>query len=145
MTRNFVDRFARISRGSATRYTHQVCCAALLLGFPISFSLGACHAARRHTPVSSTVKPVLSAEPNPVPAGDPDQPLASTTLTWDTGGEMTGDVYVKVNRSSEVLVAQARSGTLKIEWIQFDSTYEFRLYANKHSKLLAKVDVTRDN
>ena len=58
---------------------------------------------------------------------------------------MTGDLYVKVNRSPEVLLAQARSGTLKIEWIQFDSTYEFRLYAQKHSKLLAKLDVTRDN
>jgi hypothetical protein len=58
---------------------------------------------------------------------------------------MTGDLYVKVNRSSEVFLARARSGTLKIEWIQFDSTYEFRLYARKHSRLLANLDVTRDN
>jgi hypothetical protein len=88
----------------------------------------------------------LTAQPNPVPAGDPDQPLATTVITWNTGDAATGDLYVKANRSPEVFLARARSGTLKIDWIQFDSTYEFRLYAaKKHSKLLARLDVTRDN
>ncbi|PYV47346.1 MAG: hypothetical protein DMG92_16500 [Acidobacteria bacterium] len=87
----------------------------------------------------------MTAEPNPAPAGDPDQPLATTVITWNTGNEATGDLYVKVNRSPEFRLARARSGTLKIDWIQFDSTYQFRLYTKKHSKLLAKVDVTRDN
>jgi hypothetical protein len=87
----------------------------------------------------------LTAEPNPVPAGDPDQPLATTMITWNTGDEAASDLYVKVNRSPEVFLARAPSGILKIDWIQFDSTYQFRLYKKKHSKLLAKVDVARDN
>jgi hypothetical protein len=90
-------------------------------------------------------KPLLSAEPNPVPAGDPDQPLATTIITWSTGSEASGDLYVKANRSSEVFLASARSGTLKIDWIQFDSTYQLRLYTKKRAKLLAKLDVIRDN
>ena len=108
--------------------------------------LGACSEGRHHSfPDRTGGKPLLTAEPNPVPSGDPDQPLATTVISWNTEDEATGDLYVKANRLPEVFLARARSGTLKIDWIQFDSTYEFRLYAKKHSKLLAKVDVTRDN
>jgi hypothetical protein len=95
---------------------------------------------------ASGAKPVLAAEPNPVPAGDPDRALGTTVISWNTGREAAGDLYVKVNRSPEMHLAHAASGTLKIDWIQFDSTYEFRLYAGKkRSKLLAQLDVTRDN
>jgi hypothetical protein len=87
----------------------------------------------------------LFAEPNPLPAGDPDQPLATTVITWNTGSEATGDLYVKVNRSPKIFIARAPSGTMKIDWIQFDSRYEFRLYAKKRSKLLTKLEVTRDD
>jgi hypothetical protein len=52
---------------------------------------------------------------------------------------------VKTNRSPEVFVGRGSSGTLKVDWIQFDSTYEFRLYGKKHSRVLAKLDVTRDD
>ena len=58
---------------------------------------------------------------------------------------MIGDLYVKVNREPEKFMARAPRGTIKIDWIQFDSTYEFRLYGKKHSRLVAKLDVTRDN
>jgi hypothetical protein len=130
---------------SETNSTHYVRWSALLLGFPICLFLSTCDGARRHATQSSTAKPVLFAEPNPVPAGDPDQPLGTTVITWNTGDEAIGDLYVKVNRSPEVFLGSGPSGTSKIEWIQFDSTYEFRLYAKKHSRLLAKLDVTRDN
>jgi hypothetical protein len=93
----------------------------------------------------STAKPVLFAEPNPVPAGDPDQLLGTTTITWNTGSGATGDLYVKVDRAPEVFMARSPSGTQKIGWIQFDCFYEFRLYAKKRSKLLAKLAVTRDD
>ena|ERR1700730_3123445 len=107
--------------------------------------LAACER-QHHSKISaSRGELTLSAEPNPVPAGDPDQPLGSTIVSWNTGNEAAGDLYVKANRSPEVFLARASSGTLKIDWIQFDSTYEFRLYAKKHSKLLTKLDVTRDN
>ena len=111
------------------------------------FWLGACSEGRHHSsPDRTDVKPLLTAEPNPAPAGDPDQPLATTVITWNTGNEATGDLYVKVNRSPEFRLARAPSGILKIDWIQFDSTYEFRLYTGKkRSKLRAKLDVTRNN
>ena len=130
---------------SATDRTHYVRCTALLLGLSICLFLSTCDGVRRYTTQSSTAKPILFAEPNPVPAGNPDQPLGTTVITWNTGGEAMGDLYVKVNRSPEVFLGRGPSGTSKIAWIQFDSTYEFRLYAKKHSKLLAKLDVTRDN
>lgn len=121
----------------------------LLLSFAVCWLLlGACDSGRRHSTqngTSSSHKPILFAEPNPVPAGNPDQPLATTQITWSTGGEAMGDLYVKVNRAPEVFLGRGPSGTLKIDWIQFDSTYEFRLYAKKHSKLLTKLDVIRDN
>lgn len=124
-----------------------------MLSLPLSCSfticclwLGACSQGRHHSfPDRTDGKPLLTAEPNPVPAGDPDQPLATTVITWNTGDKATSDLYVKVNRSPEVFLARAPSGVRKIDWIQFDSTYQFRLYTKKHSKLLAKVDVTRDN
>jgi hypothetical protein len=125
-----------------------------MLSLPLSCSfsiycllLGACGEGRHHSfPDRTDGKPLLTAEPNPVPAGDPDQALATTVITWSTGDEATGDLYVKVNRSPEFRLARARSGTLKIDWIQFDSTYEFRLYTGKkRSKLRAKLDVTRNN
>jgi hypothetical protein len=90
-------------------------------------------------------QPILSANPNPVPAGDIDKPLGTTTITWDTGDGGTGDLYVKVDREPEKFMARAPSGTHEVSWIQFDSRYEFRLYAKKRSKLLARLIVTRDD
>ena len=89
----------------------------------------------------------MSAKPNPVPAGDPDQPVGSTVITWNTGSEAAGDLYVKMDRSDEVGVASAPFGTQKIDWIQFDVRYEFRLYSTgkKPVKLLAKLEVTRND
>jgi len=110
-------------------------------------SLTTCNDAQWHSAKNTSGgNPVLFAEPNPVPAGDPDQALGSTVVSWNTGRKEAGDLYVKVNRSPEVFLGRAPSGTVKIDWIQFDSTYEFRLYAGKkRSKLLARLDVTRDN
>jgi hypothetical protein len=94
---------------------------------------------------SGRAKPVLSANPNPVPAGDVDNPLGNTIITWDTKNGALGDLYVKVNREPEKFVARGSKGTQEISWIQFDSFYEFRLYTKSRSKLLAKLAVTRDN
>ena len=117
----------------------------LVLGLFVCLVLSACHGARRRTVNGPTAKPVLSASPNPVPAGDPDQPVASTQITWDTGDGTIGDLYVKIDREDERLVGRDSSGVMKIDWIQFDSLYEFRLYAKKRSKLLATLTVTRDD
>lgn len=116
----------------------------LVLSLTSCLFFSACHNARR-ADHNSTVKPVLAATPNPVPAGDLDQPLGETQISWNTGDKSVGDLYVKVNRLPEVFLARGPAGTVTIGWIQFDSTYEFRLYSKKRSRLVAKLDVTRDN
>jgi hypothetical protein len=107
--------------------------------------LSSCQKAKRSPTDGGRAKPVLSASPNPVPAGDIEEPLGSTTITWNTGDGAPGDLYVKVDREPEKFMARAPSGTREIRWIQFDSVYEFRLYDKKRSKLLAKLEVTRDD
>ena len=87
----------------------------------------------------------LSAIPNPVPAGDPGKPVGSTVVSWNTGTNLTGELWVKINREEEKLIGEGSSGSMEIKWIQFDSNYEFRLYRRKHSKLIAKLDVVRDD
>jgi hypothetical protein len=118
---------------------------ALILSFSAGLFLNACHDGKRQTDHGPTAKPVLSASPNPIPAGDPDQPVASTQITWDTGDGTIGDLYVKIDREDARLVGRAPSGVMKIDWIQFDSLYEFRLYSKERSKLLATLTVTRDD
>lgn len=86
----------------------------------------------------------LSAKPNPVPAGDPEKPVGSTVVSWSTGSNVTGELWVKINREEEKLVGQGSSGRMEIKWIQFDANYQFRLY-REHAKLLAKLDVIRDD
>jgi len=120
-------------------------CMILVLGFSGSLLLSSCDTTRRQPVHKGTTQPMLSASPNPVPAGDPDQPLGTTTIAWDTGNGSIGDLYVKVDRAPEKFMARGPKGTLEVRWIQFDSFYEFRLYGKKHSKRLAKLRVTRDN
>ena len=54
-------------------------------------------------------------------------------------------LYVKIDREDERFVGRAPSGEMKIDWIQFDSLYQFRLYSKKRSKLLATLTVIRDD
>jgi hypothetical protein len=71
--------------------------------------------------------------------------LGKTTVTWNSGGASPAQLYVKVNRSPEVLLSRGESGSVDVPWIAFDSFYEFHLYSGKHhSNLLAKVNVVRD-
>ncbi len=80
----------------------------------------------------------LSASPNPVPAGEgPGQ----TTVSWNS---MDGKVYVSTNGREELLFAGSPRGSQQANWIEADSTHEFRLYNADHKQLLAKVTVTRD-
>ncbi len=116
-----------------------------LLGSFICLAFITCHNARRQAAEDAASKPVLSATPNPVPTGGLDKPLGRTTITWDTGNGTAGDLYVKVDRDPEKFIARAPSGRREVRWIHFDSIYEFRLYNQKHSKLLATLTVTRDD
>jgi len=87
------------------------------------------------------VAPILTASPNPVPAG---HALGRTTISWNAFGESTSKVYVSVNGGEESLFAVGRQGSNDANWIDAGSSYEFRLYNSDHSKLLAKVSVTTD-
>ena len=107
--------------------------------------LSTCDRTRPLTTDGAKGKAVLSASPNPVPSGDIEKPLGTTTITWDTGNGAAGDLYVKVNREREKFMSRAPRGTHEVPWIQFDSFYEFRLYSKKRSKLLATLEVTRDD
>jgi hypothetical protein len=89
---------------------------------------------------------VLSAYPNPVPAGDPSEQKGSTVITWNTGSKAIGDLCVRINRQEEKLITRGPSGSIKIDWIQFDWRYEFRLYSDKHHRrLLNKLVVGRED
>jgi hypothetical protein len=124
---------------------HRLNSSMVILSLFVCLFLSSCDRAKRSTTDTDAAKPVLSASPNPVPAGDIEKPLGSTMITWDTGNSAPGDLYVKVNREPEQFITRAPKGTHEVRWIQFDSLYEFRLYAKKRSKLLAKLEVTRDD
>jgi hypothetical protein len=145
MTTANTGRLIAIQRELASKRRYFVYCATLLAAFFICLCLNSCHRAAPQTNQAITAKPILFAEPNPVPAGDPTQQLGTTVITWDTGNGTLGDLYVKVDREPEKFMARGASGTHEVRWIQFDSFYEFRLYTKKHSKLLARLEVTRDD
>jgi tRNA (mo5U34)-methyltransferase len=86
--------------------------------------------------------PSLNAFPNPVPAG---RELGKTTISWDTSDGSIGKVYVSRDGGEESLFTGSRRGTAVADWIQTDSTYEFRLYNSNHTELLASVVVKRTN
>jgi hypothetical protein len=82
----------------------------------------------------------LAASPNPVPAGDG---VGKTVISWSTGDENSGKVWVSVNGGKESLFAIAQRSVASADWIQTGPTYEFRLYDSNHTRLLGKIVVTR--
>ena len=99
------------------------------------------------TPTTSTTplpaKPVasISASPNPIPA---ETGKSSTTVTWDTGDDSIGRVFVSVNGGPEKLFADNRpSGSHTAKFIE-NGVYEFRLYRKKRpGEVVASVKVQR--
>jgi hypothetical protein len=91
---------------------------------------------------TSAAPPTIKANPNPAPAGT--TKFATTTISWDTGDESLGEVYVSVNGDPERRFSGALAkGSQEAAWIG-KGDYEFRLYAGKeHKTLLATVKVTR--
>jgi hypothetical protein len=80
---------------------------------------------------------VLRADPNPVPPGTPN---GKTTITWDTGSDDVGDVYI-VTGGNEKLFSNGSRGSQDAPWIQPGSN-EFRLYNHVDHKLIAQLTVT---
>jgi hypothetical protein len=86
---------------------------------------------------------MLRVTPNPVLSR---AWAGSTTISFDTGGGVVGQVFVSVNEGPEKPFATAIRGSQDADWIWRGSTYEFRLYAGTHREhLLRRVSVTRAN
>jgi hypothetical protein len=83
----------------------------------------------------------IVADPNPVPAG---AGPGTTTITWDTGGGMNGQVYVAAGGGPEELFAENAKGSKKATWIGSGAPYEFRYAGTDRKKRLATVTVTRE-
>jgi len=90
-------------------------------------------------PTAARTTPQISASPNPVPLDS-----TTTTISWDTGDDTVGEVYVSHNGGPEKRFAgNLEKGSQVAKWIR-KGEYEFRLYAGKeHKTLLAAVKVTR--
>jgi hypothetical protein len=83
----------------------------------------------------------ITADPNPVPAGDGP---GKTTVNWQTTDGTIGEVYVSKDGAAETLFARGARGPAPAPWIVIDSTYEFRLYSGTdHKTVLARTIVTR--
>jgi hypothetical protein len=91
----------------------------------------------------STKAPTIIADPNPVPATTKPGP-GKTTVTWSTGDNSFGHVYLSVDGGPEKAFAlKRREGKQEAPWIYKNKTYEFRLYSAEPKQLLASVKVTR--
>jgi SAM-dependent methyltransferase len=90
----------------------------------------------------SNMLPMIMASPNPVPAGEG---AGTTTITWNTGDETIGYVYVSVNDREESFFGRAPQSSSAANWIQTGFRYQFRLYdGTERGKLLAETTVTRN-
>ena len=90
---------------------------------------------------SSPTGATISAAPNPVPAGSG---AGTTTIKWTTGDGTDGKVFLSTGGSERSdPFALGSEGSSDAPWIQAGITYEFRLYNSDHTKLLAKVTVTK--
>ena len=90
-------------------------------------------------------KGLITADPNPVPAGGGE--LAKTKISWNTKTDMGPvDVYVSTNGEPEVKFAQGgQEGSAEAPWIQVAGVYDFRLYVGTgaNRQLLDHIEVTR--
>lgn len=81
----------------------------------------------------------ITATPNPVPAG---LGAGTTKISWRTGDNTVGQVYMSENGGPERLFARGTDGSTEAPWIGNGSTYVFRLYSTgEPRRLLASVEV----
>lgn len=90
-------------------------------------------------------KGLITADPNPVPAGGGE--LAKTKISWNTKTDMGPvNVFVSTNGEPEVKFAESgQDGSAEAPWIQSAAVYDFRLYigTGANRQLLDHVEVTR--
>jgi FkbM family methyltransferase len=85
--------------------------------------------------------PLLTATPNPVPAGSD---AGVTTVRWDTRDGSDGEITLAAYGSPERVWARGSSGTQQANWINAWGVYVFRLYRVGHRRqLLDSIRVSR--
>jgi hypothetical protein len=84
--------------------------------------------------------PAIMASPNPVTGRS--SAAGTTVVAWNSG-ESEGEVRLTTNGTDERLFAQGQMGSQEAAWIAAGTTYEFRLYGDDKTKMLASVKVTR--
>jgi hypothetical protein len=110
------------------------------------FFFAACNSSKNPEATASSTSPAAStatitASPNPVPAAEE---VGTTTITWNTGDDSVGQVYVSVDGGPESIFGAGPPGSSAAPWIQTGKRYEFRLYAGtEHATVLAKTEVSR--
>ena len=68
-----------------------------------------------------------------------------TTITWDTGDDTIGYVYVSSSDREASLFARFPQGSRAANWIQTGIRYRFRLcHGTERGKLLTETTVTRN-
>jgi hypothetical protein len=67
--------------------------------------------------------------------------LGNARISWATGDQTIGDIYVSKNGGAEKLFARGRSGSQEVPWLVGGNAYVFRLYRQGRTKLLASVTV----
>jgi hypothetical protein len=98
----------------------------------------ACAGASERTPEETGA--TLLADPNPVPVGDL---TGATQITWSTGSDEPGRVYVSQDGGPEQLFGEGPERSMTAPWIQPGVEYQFRLYAGtEEQRSLATVLVT---
>jgi hypothetical protein len=89
------------------------------------------------------VAPFIRAVPNPVPVGPG---LGSTTISWSTGNDKVGTVYIVNPGEEETLFGAGAEGSQPANWIRRDVVYRFRLYDEGPERVrLAATTVTMGN
>ena len=106
--------------------------------------IGGCKKPAADSPLPPASGPVITAMPNPVPAGDGP---GITTIAWDTGGDgSVVDVYLSANGGEEKLFGTHSKDSKQIDWIAAGGFYEFRMYATgDRANVLGSVKVTRNS
>lgn len=94
-----------------------------------------------HSDQPATNRPSISASPNPVPFAEGP---GKTVISWDTGDGSDAEVYVSSDGGEEKLFAKGSVSSSAANWIDANTTFEFRLYEGTDRKnLLGAVKVTR--
>lgn len=83
----------------------------------------------------------LEADPNPVPVAPGE--MGTTQVSWNTGGDEPGRIYVSQDGGAEQLFGEGPYGSNPAPWIQEGVEYEFRLYTGtERRRSLATLLVT---